>query len=807
MLHKNALQNSHPEAALYFDNTKEKQSAEEMINFGYLKKLSGINAYIANGVTYHNWLDTQITKACKVIAQIRYGRKKNGYIFVFTSNGKMLAGRGQTNISPEFSRFAEKKFIEEKTEISELIKEGKDSFFISYKYPKPKFEKSGNSTITAGAKSAKEMAANNNIEKYSFIHMIRKYNVLVGAGVYSDDIDSQLTESRKTLKNWINWQVGMIILASIACSLIAVLGFTIIFRRIQNGFNKFIDFFSKASKEAIRIPRENFYYNEFKLLADSANRMIEQWSSAEKELKKHHTNLEALVTARTEALENSERQYRELYNSSVIGLFQLSVDGKILKANKMAANMLGYEEPEDIILKCKFSDIMEKNYRKEFLLKILDNGGINDFEVSLNTPENKELIVSISAKLIHSENIINGSMLNITSRILSERALIRSERFAAVGTLAGGVAHEFNNINTSVLGYAELGLISSDISQETLQYFDKIKNATLRAKSITRGLLSFSGEMEQVMKMSNMTESVNDIIGLLRREFTSTGIKLKTSFTDVPDTLMDSNQIGQVVLNLMINAAHALEKSKNKEIEISTGQNKNEVWVSVKDNGCGIPEDNIDKIFLPFFSTKGEHSQSSEEASEINGTGLGLSVSESIARQHNGELHVESELGTGTTFTLKIPIVTGLFGNGTEIFLQKSLESDKNILVIDDEPDICDILEIYLTKLECNVFATDDGSKALELVKRGEIGLILLDMQMPKMPGTDFLDELEKLEKNKQPKVIVITGRNEIFNNCFENYNCVCDILPKPFNLDNVVEKVGNLIEIKNPIGSVLANA
>jgi two-component system cell cycle sensor histidine kinase/response regulator CckA len=280
----------------------------------------------------------------------------------------------------------------------------------------------------------------------------------------------------------------------------------------------------------------------------------------------------------------------------------------------------------------------------------------------------------------------------------------------------------------------------------------------------------------------------------------SEGIDLRMNFSDVPDIMIDPGQISQVVLNFIINAKHALIKQEEKIIEISTGVDNAKSFIAVRDSGCGIPKENITKMFLPFFSTKGEHASSGSIHSVVKGTGLGLSVCDSIARNHNGEIIVDSEIGKGSTFTLWLP----LEGTDKEFLIpERDLEYENeeiaenlsgNIIVIDDEEDVQDLLCCFLAKEGYHVRSTDDGQEALGWVVNSKCDAILLDLQMPNMAGTDFLRALNKLSLPK-PEVIIITGKytEENLEEC-EKIG-VFKIVKKPFDVNDISHMVAAAVK------------
>jgi nitrogen-specific signal transduction histidine kinase/CheY-like chemotaxis protein len=379
----------------------------------------------------------------------------------------------------------------------------------------------------------------------------------------------------------------------------------------------------------------------------------------------------------------------------------------------------------------------------------------------------------------------------------TQEALIRAERMAAMGTLAGGVAHEFNNINTAILGFSEIVLLQTDLDEETLDCLERIRKAALRSASITRNLLTFSGSKKGDPVSTDIKEVITETIDLVDRDLEKDKVTLETDLKPVPMSVMDGSQIGQVILNLLINAKHALTGRKHKKLRVSSTVQDGCILVSVSDNGCGISKENIREIFTPFYSTKGEHAPKGSPHAEIKGTGLGLCVSETIMRKHNGDIIVESEIDKGTTFTLKLPIVRGRESERTRPRERKQSVAGK-IVAVEDEPDTRDLLSLLLNRCGHDAFLTESGHQALEYIKEnGDIDLLLADLRMSEMSGMELLEEIAKLPVDIRPKVIVVSGQlgpEEMRG--LEEFE-VFDKVLKPFEIDHLMERVDEAIRQK----------
>lgn len=237
----------------------------------------------------------------------------------------------------------------------------------------------------------------------------------------------------------------------------------------------------------------------------------------------------------------------------------------------------------------------------------------------------------------------------------ADEALAFSERLAAVGTLASGVAHQFNNINTGLLNYAEIALARPGLDEATRGHLEQIVKGVMRSAAVTRGLLAFSGEIQQAPLPCRLDEVAAESLPMLSRELTRHAITLESRLVAVPAVRMDPALIQQVVLNLVLNAIHAVVGRPERRIEVETSADAAHVRLAVHDTGCGIAPGDLPQLFTPFFSRKGERARRGTPQERVTGTGLGLSVSYAIVKRHGGRIEAQSTEGAGSTFTVLLP--------------------------------------------------------------------------------------------------------------------------------------------------------
>jgi len=231
-----------------------------------------------------------------------------------------------------------------------------------------------------------------------------------------------------------------------------------------------------------------------------------------------------------------------------------------------------------------------------------------------------------------------------------ERQLLQAQKLGSVGELASSITHEFNNILTTVINYAKLGLRHKDPATRD-KAFDKILSASQRAAKITTGLLSYARSKETRQEPTNLVQVVQDVIVLVEKDLMTHRIGLEVQIVDQPFARINSGEIQQVLLNLLVNARQAMQPGG--VVTVSVSQDPEGKWaeIGVRDNGSGIPAEKLPQIFTRFYTTK------TADDNGQGGTGLGLALCKRIMDAHQGRIRVESAVGYGTKFTLKFPIV------------------------------------------------------------------------------------------------------------------------------------------------------
>ena len=241
--------------------------------------------------------------------------------------------------------------------------------------------------------------------------------------------------------------------------------------------------------------------------------------------------------------------------------------------------------------------------------------------------------------------------LNTQLDILKKQ-LAETQKLTALGELVGTTTHEFNNILMTVLNYAKMGMRHKD-DQTRDKAFDKILAASQRAAKITNAVLGMARNRSDIIEPTDLGKVIEDALVLLEREMSKYRISMEIELMDVPETQCNGNQIQQVLLNLLTNARQAMDAGGTVWVKLEHHADENMNVLTVRDSGCGIPQEELPRIFDPFYSTKAGPDDSGK-----GGTGLGLSSCLNIIEAHQGHLKIESTVGIGTQFIIQLPIAS-----------------------------------------------------------------------------------------------------------------------------------------------------
>lgn len=441
---------------------------------------------------------------------------------------------------------------------------------------------------------------------------------------------------------------------------------------------------------------------------------------------------------------------------------------------------------------CKACQNMRKSHHTSdtYVVVITNSATPPDLKKSLSCRPDDYLIKPFAQEVLEVRMEITVRHIHERrNRRRAEEAMIRSQQLASIGTLTAGVAHEYNNIDTAALGFIDLIAAESNLPEEASQMLHRVRHALLRSSDLTRHLLSFAGSSLSQRSLWDLNTVIHDTLPIIHKELEAEGVTIVTILPELPHTVIDSSHVGQVILNLLINAGHAMQHCREKRLTIETGVEESMCYVKVSDTGCGIPADTIGSIFLPFFTTKESHKKASSSETPIKGTGLGLSVSDTIIKQHDGRITVASNPGAGTTFTVYLPLVTeaqALLKPLTKKTTPPPSPKQLRVMILDDDEDVRDCLTRILQSASHTIVPVANGSLGLRLHAENPFDMILIDLQMPEMTGTEFLAKLKK-QPAPLPRIVIISGAmTEDTRNYCEELGADM-ILNKPLSIDQIL--------------------
>lgn len=451
-----------------------------------------------------------------------------------------------------------------------------------------------------------------------------------------------------------------------------------------------------------------------------------------------------------ENLKESEEDYRRLFEEhAAVKLILDPETGDVIDANEAAANFYGWSREE--LKKKRIQDIntlspeeiaaeiekvkKEKRIHFEFRHRRAD-GSIRDVAIlsSVIRLKNKEYLHSI----IH----------DISQRKRLEAQLIQSQKMESIGRLAGGVAHDFNNMLGIIMGNAELMETRLDASHPAMDELREIKKAAERSTELTKQLLAFARRQTIAPRVLNLNHSIEGMLKMLHR-LIGEDIELRWHPAEnLRYIRMDSSQLDQILVNLAVNAKDAIAgvgKMTIETVNASFGEDYGEshgdyipgdyVMLAVSDNGCGIEKEHLTQLFEPFFTTK----------SQGSGTGLGLSMIYGIVRQNQGFINVYSEPGKGSTFRIYLPATDEEIPAAPDAEKTSLPQGKECILLVEDEPALLELTGRILEKLGYEVMAASTPKEAIALAEQHgkKIHMLLTDVIMPQMNGQELSLSIE----------------------------------------------------------------
>jgi PAS domain S-box-containing protein len=503
-------------------------------------------------------------------------------------------------------------------------------------------------------------------------------------------------------------------------------------------------------------------------------------------------------------LRESEERFRTMFESAPTAMMLLGTDGSVIAANRSLVAMLGYTEQElregGSLRELVHPDDREQGQR---LWGELSSGERDDYrrEARFVSKSGETVVTHLAAALVRDANAkpdyAIGMAEDVTQRHILEEQLRQSQKLEAIGRLAGGVAHDFNNMLTAISGYTSFALDQAEEGTPLRSDLEEIRKATDRATQLTRQLLAFSRKQVLEPVSLDLNEVVEELNTMLR-PLLGAQVALETEFDpNLGRIEADPGQLNQVIMNLVVNARDAMPEGGTVTIATANadvgrgGDGAIEpgayVTLTIRDEGEGIDEATLSQIFEPFFTTK--------EAGR--GTGLGLATVYGIVKQSGGYLEVESELGVGSEFRIYLrrvgvgrevePVVATPAANGAAPHTDPV-----TVLVVEDEEVVRSLVVQVLEGEGYRALMANDGADALALAGANHVDLLLTDLTMPNLGGRELAEQLRM--SHPALKVVYMSGYTEDGILSDGVLPPATAFLSKPFTFTELAERVRSLL-------------
>ncbi len=515
-----------------------------------------------------------------------------------------------------------------------------------------------------------------------------------------------------------------------------------------------------------------------------------------------------LMRQTEKALRNSEEKYRNILQSIVEGYYEVDLRGNFTFINDAICRIFDY--PKETLLRMnlkEFTDVENGRKGREAFRSVYESGRVIEaFEWCITRKDGTRRDVEASVSLVRDSNGLpagfRGILHDVTERKLAEEErnqlslqLRQAQKMEALGTLAGGIAHNFNNLLMGIQGYASLMLLEAAENRPQRKMLESIQKQVQSGARLTTQLLGYAREGKftvQPFQLNDLMQETAGTFGATRKDI----VVSVDPAPDLPPILGDNGQIEQILMNLLINAADAMPRGGEVVLRTRSAapdmmrdkpyEPRADLYVllSVQDNGLGMDRETRDRIFEPFFTTKGL----------VNGTGLGLASVYGIVKAHGGFIDVESEPGEGTTFSVFLP-ATRSSDTAPSLSSDPARGGPETILLVDDEAIILEVGGRMLRQLGYRVLAAESGAEALEVYRSHDrpIHLVVFDMIMPGMSGNELFEGLRKLDPGVRALLSSGYGLNGQAREILDS-GCA-GFIQKPFDLRELSRKVRELLE------------
>jgi two-component system cell cycle sensor histidine kinase/response regulator CckA len=506
-----------------------------------------------------------------------------------------------------------------------------------------------------------------------------------------------------------------------------------------------------------------------------------------------------------DALRESEKKYHDLFENAEVGMFRMRLDGwEVIDVNRKFLELTGRTRQE--VIGSRSTALWADPREREEMQRILArDGGVTNYECRLLNARGEVRSCLQSLKLFAGPGILEGSLVDITERkhaeaerLDLERRIASSQRLESLGILAGGLAHNFNNLLTVIIGHAELLRETLPGDLDSASSVREITKAGYRSRDLISQLLALGRRQAFELKPLDLNKVVRDSSSMLRHALRENIAIDYHLFASPCPVAADSGRMEEVLLNLALNAQDAIPREGRLSIattevflngafarrqkDLPPGRY---ILLTVSDTGGGMDAETVGKIFDPFFTTK----------EPDKGTGLGLSTVYSIVKQHNGSIEVDSRPGAGTRFMIHIPRGMDLPHDALSSQPEQPAGGSETILLVEDEAPIRSLLSRHLRALGYTVLEAADGVLALHLSAEhaGVIHILVTDEVMPRMNGTELFERLREVMPGV--KVLFMSGyqRDVISSHILKGEEM--ELLAKPFTGQALAARVREILD------------
>jgi len=509
-----------------------------------------------------------------------------------------------------------------------------------------------------------------------------------------------------------------------------------------------------------------------------------------------------------DAVKLSEEKYQRLIENANDGIVSMDNEGLIIGFNKKAEDIFGYIQKE-VMGKPVFLLFPEEERDGDMEVfeqfKTTGELGLLGKTIERDGLRKDGRRVSLEATLSVSgakeKSIITAILRDITERRKIEQQLSQSEKLRSLGELAGGVAHEFNNVLAAILGRVQLLKLQLEpplspeerqkLLLDLLRSLDIIEKASFDGAQVVKRIQEFSRKRtdDRDFKAININELLDNALEFTQMRWKNDAetkgitVAIHKEYADLPATTGSASEIREVFTNIINNALDAMPDGGS--ITIRTCREDDHICIKIADTGAGIPEMIRNRIFDPFFTTKG-----------VQSTGLGMSVSYGIISRHHGSIAVDSTEGNGTAFTVKIPITREMSHEKPLLKTEAEKNRKARILVIEDEDDVRQLLFDILSSEGHEVEVASDGIQGLDLFMERDFDLVCTDLGMPKVSGWQVAEEIKRI--GRKVPVAIITGWDVNIMESELKEKAVNFVIQKPFQVKQVLSLVKEGVTLRD---------